>query len=190
LNRDKRLDRNKWYYEGHKEIFILKQKEYHKRVGYEKQPRRKAYKREYDKIPQMHEYKRRYRRDYDKRPKRREYNKKLRDKLKNTPSIKAKNAIRLSILQALGIRGISKSAITVEYLGCSVEFFKLYIESKFTEEMSWENHGLHGWHLDHIRPCASFDLSIIEEQKKCFHYTNYQPLWAIDNLKKGAKLVA
>ena len=54
--------------------------------------------------------------------------------------------------------------------------------------MTWKNWGVKGWHLDHIIPCASFDLSLPEEQKKCFHYTNLQPLWAEDNLSKGSKL--
>jgi len=52
--------------------------------------------------------------------------------------------------------------------------------------MTRENHGK--WHLDHVRPCASFDLTKPEEQEKCFHYSNYQPLWAEQNLSKGAKL--
>jgi len=52
--------------------------------------------------------------------------------------------------------------------------------------MSWNNHG--EWHIDHIKPCTSFDLSKLSEQKKCFHYKNLQPLWAKDNLSKGAKI--
>jgi hypothetical protein len=67
------------------------------------------------------------------------------------------------------------------------DLFK-HLESKFTEGMSWSNYGYKGWHVDHIKPCASFDLSDPEEQKKCFHYTNLQPLWWYDNFKKGAKL--
>ena len=51
--------------------------------------------------------------------------------------------------------------------------------------MSWENHGT--WHIDHRVPCAKFDLTKKEEQEKCFHYTNLQPLWAKDNLSKGNK---
>ena len=51
--------------------------------------------------------------------------------------------------------------------------------------MSWDNYG--DWHIDHIRPCCSFDLSKIEEQEKCFHYSNLQPLWAEENMTKGGK---
>ena len=53
--------------------------------------------------------------------------------------------------------------------------------------MSWDNHGYDGWHVDHIRPCASFDLTDEEQVRKCFHYTNLQPLWAKDNLRKGSE---
>ncbi len=56
---------------------------------------------------------------------------------------------------------------------------------QFTTGMTWENQGL--WHLDHKRPCAAWDLTKPDEQAGCFHYTNYQPLWAKDNLSKGAK---
>ena len=52
--------------------------------------------------------------------------------------------------------------------------------------MNWDNYGV--WHLDHIIPCARFDLSDPEQQKICFHYTNLQPMWGEDNMRKGAKL--
>ena len=78
-----------------------------------------------------------------------------------------------------------KSKRTLELLGCSVEFLKKHLESKFKDDMSWENHSFKGWHIDHILPCASFDLSNPEEQMKCFHWSNMQPLWARDNLKKN-----
>lgn len=73
------------------------------------------------------------------------------------------------------------------FLGCDIEFFIKYIESKFTEGMSWENYAHDTWHLDHIKPFASFDLTDITQYSSCFHYTNLQPLWAEDNYKKGAK---
>jgi len=81
-------------------------------------------------------------------------------------------------------RGV-KSASTIELLGCSIDFFKSYIEGMFHDGINWDNMG--EWHIDHIKPCKLFDLSKEEEQRKCFHYTNLQPLLAIDNLKKGAK---
>jgi hypothetical protein len=61
------------------------------------------------------------------------------------------------------------------------------LEGKFKERMSWENHG--DWHIDHIKPCASFNLLDEEEKKKCFHYTNLQLLWASENLSKGYKYI-
>ena len=72
---------------------------------------------------------------------------------------------------------------TMNLVGCNSIKLREYIEAKFTEGMTWENQD--SWHIDHIQPCCSFDLTIEEEQKKCFHFTNLQPLWAIDNLKKG-----
>ena len=77
---------------------------------------------------------------------------------------------------------------TVELIGCSMDEFKKHIELLFQEGMSWDNYGKNGWHIDHILPCASFDLTDIEQRKKCFHYTNLQPLWAIDNIRKSDKV--
>lgn len=75
-----------------------------------------------------------------------------------------------------------KTKSTLELIGCSLEQLKSHLENQFQSGMNWDNHG--EWHIDHIKPCASFDLSIPDEQKKCFHYTNLQPLWAIDNILK------
>ena len=72
-----------------------------------------------------------------------------------------------------------------QYVGCSIDKLKKHLESKFTKGMTWENYG--AWHIDHIRPCASYDLTIEEEIHRCFNYTNLQPLWAADNIRKGDK---
>lgn len=72
-------------------------------------------------------------------------------------------------------------------MGCSSEFLKEYLEKQFTEKMSWENHGFYGWHIDHIVPLSSAKTE--EEVYKLCHYTNLQPLWAEDNLKKGDKIL-
>lgn len=83
------------------------------------------------------------------------------------------------------LKGLRKVARTETLLGCSYAEFRAHIESLFVDGMGWHNMNL--WHIDHIRPLASFDLSDKEQQKLAFNYKNQQPLWAIDNLKKGAK---
>jgi len=70
----------------------------------------------------------------------------------------------------------------------SKEEFISHIESKFSENMSWNNHGKKGWHIDHIKPISSFNLNNIEECIECWSLKNLQPLWWIDNLIKGSKL--
>ena len=80
-----------------------------------------------------------------------------------------------------------KHGTTIKLLGCNINELRFYLEGKFIDGMSWDNYG--EWHIDHIRPCASFDLTDPEQQKKCFHYTNLQPLWAEDNLSKGDKII-
>ena len=105
------------------------------------------------------------------------------------PYFRAVFLIRCRIGKVLRERNIGKQDKTYDLLGCSKEEFTKYFEAKFTEDMSWEKVGK-DIHLDHIKPCCSFDLTQEEEQKKCFHYTNLQPLWAQDNLSKGGKYEA
>ena len=84
--------------------------------------------------------------------------------------------------------GINNSITTLELLGVrSGEEIRKYIESKFLEGMTWKNYG-EGWHIDHIIPLCSFNLENESERREAFHYTNLQPLWAKDNLKKGSKI--
>jgi hypothetical protein len=85
------------------------------------------------------------------------------------------------------LKGIIKSKRTMELLGVPhLDFLKAWLQSQFKEGMTWENR--HLWHIDHIIPCSSFDLTKPEEQAKCFHYTNLQPLWASENLSKGNRI--
>lgn len=70
-------------------------------------------------------------------------------------------------------------------LSCNPEFFKEYIENRFKPGMSWDNKK--EWHIDHIIPVSKFDLTILAELKQCYHYTNFQPLWADENRKKAKK---
>jgi len=82
-----------------------------------------------------------------------------------------------------------KSKHTIELLGCDIDYFKIHLENKFVDGMTWKNYGPRGWHVDHIIPCTYFNLNNIDEQKKCFHYTNLQPLWWRDNIIKGNKII-
>lgn len=83
------------------------------------------------------------------------------------------------------LRGNYKVGSAVKDLGCSVEEFRIYLESKFQNGMTWENYGRTGWHIDHIVPLSSFNLENESEFKQATHYTNMQPLWATENIKKG-----
>lgn len=83
----------------------------------------------------------------------------------------------------------NKSTSSLELLGESFEVIHDYLTSLFKPGMTWENYGHKTWHIDHKIPCYLFDLNDPEQQKKCFHYTNLQPLWAKDNLSKGKKLI-
>lgn len=89
----------------------------------------------------------------------------------------------------LALKGNAKKGSAIVLLGCTIEHFKTYISSKFQEGMNWNNWGIHGWHLDHIQPLCSIDVKNTEELKKVCHYTNFQPLWAKENLTKGGKWV-
>lgn len=123
-------------------------------------------------------YDKQYRRDNDLKIKR--YKKSWEKLHKDDPIFKIKRNLRRRVHHALSDN--RKSNKTFELIGCNPESFKKYIESFFSEGMSWENYGK--WHIDHIKPCFTFDLSIPEEQQKCFHYTNQRPLWAKDNLSR------
>ena len=70
-------------------------------------------------------------------------------------------------------------------MGCTTDELVAHLEKQFTPGMTWDNWAYRGWHIDHIRPCASFDLADPEQQRECFHYTNLQPLWAVDNMRKS-----
>jgi len=104
----------------------------------------------------------------------------------NDPVFKLLMIQRVRIRRALN--GVMKLARTIELVGCSGDEFRKHIESQFKSGMSWKNYGRKGWHIDHIRPCASFNLRDPSQQRECFHYSNLQPLWAIENIRKGKHL--
>lgn len=112
------------------------------------------------------------------------YNKRHKILMKTNPNYKIARNLRRRVGLALQEKGLIKDKSIWNYLGCSLEKLKSHIEKQFVDNMSWNNYG--EWHIDHIKPCASFNLVEEEEQKKCFNYKNLQPLWSFDNLSKGA----
>ena len=100
---------------------------------------------------------------------------------------KIKHNYRTRVAAALRAQYATKDVTSLELMGCTIDTAIAHIESQFKEGMNWENWAHHTWHIDHIRPCASFDLTDPEQLKQCFHYTNLQPLWAKDNMQKSDK---
>ncbi len=111
-------------------------------------------------------------------------NKNIENKKLTNPLFKLRINISKLICVSIKGNGYTKKSKTYQILGCSFEDFKTHLENQFTEGMTWENHGI--WHMDHIYPVSR---AIDEEHLiKLNHYTNFQPLWAIDNIKKGNKI--
>lgn len=93
-------------------------------------------------------------------------------------------SVRNRILMALRGKKFTKTSSTAEMLGCNFEFLKAHIESQFLPGMTWEDRS--AWHIDHRIPLAS---ATTEEQMKALcHYSNLRPMWATDNIRKGAKM--
>ena len=122
-----------------------------------------------------------YKQKYNKRQ--REYHK---ERIAKDPLYAATHKIRNLIATSLKRRNFTKQSLTYEILGCKYNEFKEYIEKQFQPGMSWENHGWDTWHLDHIIPISSAKTK--EELIKLNHYSNFQPLWAKDNIEKRDKL--
>lgn len=116
------------------------------------------------------------------------WNKRFKERYKNDPNFKIAKNLRNRMNKIF--KGISKSSNTLELLGVkSVEEAKMHIEKQFKPGMTWNNYRFDVWHIDHIVPLSSFDLTIPENQKKAFNYKNLQPLWTKENLIKGKKIL-
>lgn len=112
-------------------------------------------------------------------------NKRRREKIANNPQFAIACRVRNRVLKALKKVGAVKSQKTMDLLGCSFEFLKKHLESQFKDGMSWEDRS--SFHIDHIRPLASFDLTDPDQLKVACHWTNLQPLLPLENIRKGDK---
>jgi len=164
-------------------------KNYHKKYNNENEKKRSDYHKQYrsknkDKIANRDKlYYEKHKYDDSFKERRFTYYEK---KLKNNIFFKLSKSLRVRLHHA--IKNNYKTGSAVRDLGCSIEELKTYLESKFQPGMSWDNWSTRGWHIDHIIPLSSFDLTNREELLKACHYTNLQPLWAVDNLKKSNKM--
>ena len=183
LNKEKRKKQKKeWYDKNRKKERIVKSEEDRKK--YHKEYSKKWYLKNKEKVKE--------RRQLNRILNKESYNKtsNLRYVIRyNTDeNFKLGKTIRQRIREVIKNSNGYKAYETMELLGCSIQETKEHLEKQFKEGMTWENYGYKTWHIDHIMPCASFDLTDPEQQKKCFHYTNLQPLWAHENMSKGAKI--
>ncbi len=184
--RPKAKDRRKEY--SQRPEVKLKKEEYQRE--YKQKSEYKSQQKEYYQRPEIKDKRKKYKKEHSQKPEiKAKSNKRRRDKRKTDLNYKMKCILRCRINDAL--KHNWKADRIMELLGCSIEYLKNYLEVQFDDEMSWSNHGKGGdkWNIDHIRPCASFDLTKEEEQRKCFNFQNLQPLWQSDNEAKGAKIL-
>ena len=188
-NKEKMNVQSREYYNTHKDHLVARQKERYAIVDGIKE-RKKEYQKKYaqenkDKVKRHH--KKYQTSDHGQQT--------IREHLKRwwpTRPVKSRIAasLRGCMRNAIYQQLASKHAKSEMYIGCTWDELMKHLESKFQYGMSWDNYGFgkDKWNIDHIIPCASFDLLKTEEQYKCFHYTNLQPLWQNENLAKSDKL--
>lgn len=164
-NKDKKKTLNKDWIENNKEKQKIYRKQYReKNKSIIKEKKRLIYQKEKEKINEQNRIR---------------YNQDINYKLK----------CRLRHRLRMALKKDSKTGSAVKDLGCNIGELKSYLESKFSTGMTWDNHSIDGWHIDHIKPLASFDLTDKKQFLEACHYTNLQPLWAKDNMIKGDKVI-
>jgi hypothetical protein len=104
---------------------------------------------------------------------------------KTDPNFRLSVILRSRLTRALKSQNAKKTCSAARDCGCPISILKQKLEQQFLPGMTWDNQGL--WHIDHIKPLASFDLTNPEQQKLACHWSNLQPLWAKDNLSKSDK---
>lgn len=113
--------------------------------------------------------------------------KRARERIKTDINFRLKVRIRYRLWKAL--KGLNRNKSTIDLLGCSIEELKIYLQNKFQNGMSWNNYGRKGWTIDHILPLTHFNLSNPSELQQVCHYTNLQPLWELENISKGNRVL-
>ena len=107
---------------------------------------------------------------------------------KSDPNFKLKYALRSNLHSHIRrIENGVKSERTLTYVGCSLNFLMSWFEFQFNQDMTWSNHGTY-WHIDHIKPCSSFDLTDNDMLHECYNWSNLRPIYSLENLSKGNKV--
>ena len=173
-NREHVLEYQKEYYLKNRERrreqmkeWDLKNKEHIKEYRLKNKEHKKEYNKEYNSRPETQELKRNHNRN--------RYHTDINFRLKKICSTR--------LLQAL--KGFDKAASTMKLIGCTIDELRKHLESKFEPWMTWENQGLGGWDVEHIKACFHFNLADPEQQRECFNWSNLQPMEHIANIKKG-----
>jgi hypothetical protein len=109
------------------------------------------------------------------------------EKYKDTPELRFKRAMRNAVKRITRIAKVKKEGRTIEFIGCTMLHARKHIEKQFKKGMHWNNHGT-VWHIDHIVPLSKFDLTDAMQRKRANHFTNLQPLYAHENMKKRDKI--
>ena len=175
-HKEEKKEYNQKYCEEHKE----EKKEYNQKYRLDNKDRLKEYEdgRREQRIP----YQKKRNKEYCEKhkPERRAYQQVRRD-------TDTQFRLSLNLRRALNraIERNFKKGKTVQRLGCSIEFLRQHLESMFQPGMTWENRSPTSWHIDHIKPMVDFDLTDEEQVLRVCHYTNLQPLWMLDNIRKS-----
>lgn len=111
----------------------------------------------------------------------------IKKRINEWPAYRVIAMIRSNLSKKLNNYTEIKGSHYQKYIGCTLQELRTYIEKQFQSGMSWKNRGLKTWHIDHIRPVCSFDLTDVNSVYECYHYTNLQPLWYQQNKEKGKK---
>ena len=154
--------KNKERIKEHKKEYYLKNREHYKQS-------QKEYQKEYLSRPETKELRRN----------------RVNNKYKTDINFRLTDLCRRRLLHAL--KGNSKTASTMELIGCTIDELRQHIESKFEPWMNWENQGRGGWDVDHIKACFHFNMADPEQQRTCFNWSNLQPMEHIENIKKGTR---
>lgn len=157
-NKESELNRRKLHYAKNREKELLRMKEYRENNKQYFQEHRKKYQKNYEN-----------------------------NRYENDLEYKLSKNIRRRVSLFLQSNNISKTNKTFDIVGCAPQQLKEHLQSQFKDNMSWDNYGYYGWHIDHIIPLSSAKTE--EEIYKLCHYTNLQPLWGEENIKKGGKII-